>query len=47
MCARFHVQLLTIEAPQGYQMAQQVILVGVWGAVLSPIAKVIKTAGVR
>jgi phage terminase large subunit-like protein len=39
LCARFHVGKLRIEAPQGYQMAQQLALSGVPTEVLSPTAK--------
>jgi hypothetical protein len=39
LCARFHVVKLRIEAPQGYQMAQQLALSGVPTEVLSPTAK--------
>jgi len=39
LCARFHVGKLRIEAPQGYQMAQQLALSGVPAEVLAPTAK--------
>lgn len=39
LAGKFHIQNLTIEAPQGYQMAQQLALSGVRTEVLSPTAK--------
>jgi hypothetical protein len=39
LCVKFHVRKLVIEAPQGYQMAQQLKLSGVPTEVLSPTAK--------
>lgn len=39
LCSKFHVEKLVIEAPQGYQMAQQLALGGVDTEILSPTAK--------
>jgi hypothetical protein len=39
LCAKFNVQKLVIESPQGYQMAQLLALSGVNTEILSPTAK--------